>query len=197
MDRVRGVMLQDVLASSSEIERESYADQLGAMLMELRSLKSPYGPMICSASGSQVMLRSLVSPQPRGPFPSEDEFNQANLKWLLPPRPSPSELCHDIVHPIVFTHGDLAPYNVMVDGGRITAIIDWETAGWFPASWEYIQTHISNFAERGIESRDIFRSYIPRMMPSYPKELEAHRKYVGIEDPPQMVQKPIPSGWFS
>lgn len=38
----------------------------------------------------------------------------------------------------VFTHCDMAPQNVMVDGnGQITGIIDWERAGWYPDYWEY------------------------------------------------------------
>ncbi len=48
-----------------------------------------------------------------------------------------------------FTHADLHPGNILVqehtvDGGgsggkryRITVIVDWETAGWYPAYWEY------------------------------------------------------------
>ncbi|EGX87893.1 protein kinase domain protein [Cordyceps militaris CM01] len=40
----------------------------------------------------------------------------------------------------VFTHGDLAPRNIMVDdAGRITAVLDWEYAGWYPDYWEYMQ----------------------------------------------------------
>ena len=38
----------------------------------------------------------------------------------------------------VFTHGDIAPRNIMVDEThRITGILDWETAGWYPDYWEY------------------------------------------------------------
>ncbi|KAI1776425.1 kinase-like domain-containing protein [Hypoxylon cercidicola] len=37
----------------------------------------------------------------------------------------------------VFTHGDLAPRNIMVQGSRITGIVDWENAGWYPDYWEY------------------------------------------------------------
>ncbi|KAI0634295.1 kinase-like domain-containing protein [Trametes polyzona] len=33
---------------------------------------------------------------------------------------------------IVFTHGDLAPRNIRVDGDQIVAIIDWEESGWYP-----------------------------------------------------------------
>lgn len=38
----------------------------------------------------------------------------------------------------VFTHADIAPRNIMVDEHyRISGIIDWETAGWYPDYWEY------------------------------------------------------------
>lgn len=38
----------------------------------------------------------------------------------------------------VFTHADISPRNIMVDGNfRITGIIDWEAAGWYPDYWEY------------------------------------------------------------
>jgi len=30
------------------------------------------------------------------------------------------------------THGDLVPSNEIVKDGKIAAIIDWGTAGWFP-----------------------------------------------------------------
>ena len=37
-----------------------------------------------------------------------------------------------------FTHGDFASRNIMVKrDGTITAIIDWDSAGWFPEYWEY------------------------------------------------------------
>lgn len=37
----------------------------------------------------------------------------------------------------VFTHGDVAPQNILVENGRITAILDWEQSGWYPDYWEY------------------------------------------------------------
>ena len=39
----------------------------------------------------------------------------------------------------VFTHGDVAPRNIMfdLDTQRITGIIDWENSGWYPDYWEY------------------------------------------------------------
>ncbi|RAH70030.1 uncharacterized protein BO66DRAFT_438735 [Aspergillus aculeatinus CBS 121060] len=42
-------------------------------------------------------------------------------------------------HEIVFTHGDFAPRNILVEGDRVTAVLDWEDAGWYPEYWEYIK----------------------------------------------------------
>lgn len=38
----------------------------------------------------------------------------------------------------VFTHGDLTPRNILINGtGQISAILDWEGAGWYPDYWEF------------------------------------------------------------
>jgi aminoglycoside phosphotransferase (APT) family kinase protein len=40
-------------------------------------------------------------------------------------------------HRITFTHGDLSSSNILVEDGHISAILDWETAGWLPEYWEF------------------------------------------------------------
>ncbi|KKZ63777.1 hypothetical protein EMCG_01881 [[Emmonsia] crescens] len=43
-------------------------------------------------------------------------------------------------HAIHFAHGDLSPRNILVDeGGHITAVLDWEWAGWFPEYWDVVR----------------------------------------------------------
>lgn len=148
MDRIDGVLLDDVLVHSTEEQRTTYSRQIAPMLAELRNLKSPYGSKICSASGSQFIIRVGSTHGPHGPFSTEDAFNKASMH--LPPN---VEL-PDIAHLVVFTHGDLAPYNIMVKDGKIAVIIDWGILGWFPASWEYIQTYYSNWEGHGA-SREI------------------------------------------
>ncbi|KAL9110170.1 MAG: hypothetical protein Q9227_005230 [Pyrenula ochraceoflavens] len=37
----------------------------------------------------------------------------------------------------VFTHGDVAPQNIMVEDGHIVGVLDWELSGWYPDYWEY------------------------------------------------------------
>lgn len=40
----------------------------------------------------------------------------------------------------VFTHADIAPRNIMIDEqNKVTGILDWEYAGWYPDYWEYAQ----------------------------------------------------------
>ncbi|KAL4948503.1 kinase-like protein [Aspergillus filifer] len=40
----------------------------------------------------------------------------------------------------VFTHADIAPRNIMIDdASKVTGIVDWEAAGWYPGYWEYAQ----------------------------------------------------------
>jgi aminoglycoside phosphotransferase (APT) family kinase protein len=42
----------------------------------------------------------------------------------------------------VFTHGDIAPRNIMVDETyRITGILDWEEGGWYLDYWELHTFH--------------------------------------------------------
>jgi len=42
--------------------------------------------------------------------------------------------------PVLFTHGGIHPSNILISTGpnpRITAILDWSQAGWYPAYWEF------------------------------------------------------------
>ncbi|KZO94122.1 hypothetical protein CALVIDRAFT_539173, partial [Calocera viscosa TUFC12733] len=38
----------------------------------------------------------------------------------------------------VFSHGGLSPDNIMICDGRLSVLIDWETAGWMPPYWDYV-----------------------------------------------------------
>ena len=55
-----------------------------------------------------------------------------------------------------FTHSDIAPSNILVSKGKIAAIIDWETAGWYPEYWDYTRWAVSNYRspQRWHEFRD-------------------------------------------
>ncbi|KAH7881883.1 hypothetical protein F5I97DRAFT_1914174 [Phlebopus sp. FC_14] len=42
---------------------------------------------------------------------------------------------------IYLIHGDLLSHNILVGGSKITAVINWETAGFYPEFWEYCRIH--------------------------------------------------------
>jgi aminoglycoside phosphotransferase len=51
---------------------------------------------------------------------------------------------HGVKHDIVFTHADLNLRNILVDEmGKISGIVDWECAGWYPEYWEYTKMHFT------------------------------------------------------
>jgi aminoglycoside phosphotransferase len=41
-------------------------------------------------------------------------------------------------HRICFTHGELRPHNILILNGRLSGLVDWGTAGWFPEYWDYV-----------------------------------------------------------
>ncbi|EJF63595.1 kinase-like protein [Dichomitus squalens LYAD-421 SS1] len=80
---------------------------------------------------------------PAAPFKNIDEFHAYFLERLRPRCPDPStyEALEQIRreaqdHAPVLTHGDLAPRNILVKGGRVVSVVDWETFGWYPDFWE-------------------------------------------------------------
>ncbi|EZF54424.1 hypothetical protein H103_02867 [Trichophyton rubrum CBS 288.86] len=77
-----------------------------------------------------------------------------------------------------FTHADLSPSNIMVKDGKITAIIDWEFAGWFPEYWEYTKIY---YGFR--EFRKDFYSEVKHFFTTYPEELDAEQAIWVITGP--------------
>ncbi|KAF2818060.1 phosphotransferase enzyme family protein [Ophiobolus disseminans] len=80
------------------------------------------------------------------PFPSRLVFHDW-LSWLwrrnVPNPQSIEDYWRGLLPdngPVVFTHGDVRPANIIVTATsptKIVAILDWEMAGWYPDYWEY------------------------------------------------------------
>jgi aminoglycoside phosphotransferase (APT) family kinase protein len=43
-------------------------------------------------------------------------------------------------HEIVLTHGDISPRNILVQGSKVVAILNWEMSGHYPEYWDYVKT---------------------------------------------------------
>ncbi|GBE87499.1 hypothetical protein SCP_1101760 [Sparassis crispa] len=124
----------------------------------LRRLEQDPSDRFIGHIGRQPLLDIVFDEYPNsGPFPTVPAFHDyfSNLPFEFNasmPHPFRSKLIDDV--PIVFTHSDLHPSNVIVsaegDGApRVVAIIDWHQSGWYPSYWEYCKARLT--AEVGSE----------------------------------------------
>lgn len=113
--------------------------QLAGYLSQLKKLK---GTRIQSANGGPVMV-GLNVPREGGPFDTEEEFNNFMVdkddkywaRWGVYRQYTRAALSDD--HDIHFAHGDISPRNILIDDDfQITAILDWDRAGWYPEYWD-------------------------------------------------------------
>ena len=84
---------------------------------------------------------------------------------------------------VFFSHADLTPTNIILAGlpgeRRISSVIDWEQAGWYPEYWEYCKLNI------GCPYKHEWRSegWVDKVMQVYHDELYALGEYWQIRPP--------------
>jgi aminoglycoside phosphotransferase len=109
-----------------------------------------------------------------GPFATTRDFHQAlvegvsvdiSLEKLSPEQRELRELFtyyRRSSDELILTHGDLSPFNILVHKDDVVAIVDWETAGWFPPYWEYTcAKHANPWASFWAEEVDRFLTPMP------------------------------------
>ncbi|KAL7790756.1 kinase-like protein [Trichoderma ceciliae] len=170
MDYVPGKSLDEAWGDLTPEQKLSTARQLRGYVSQLRSLKGDY---IGALDGGKAVIGRRVTLE-CGPFASERLFNGFLLEDIVGTAPKLMRhyARHSLSdnHEIVFTHGDFAPRNILVDEeGRVTAILDWEEAGWYPEYWEYIKAfeHLQPMLD--------WPDYLARILP--PKY---EREYIGM-----------------
>lgn len=150
MSVLPGSILSDLWPTMTDSEKKTVLDDFTAILAQLRCVQAPEGSMIGALDGVAPAADHRASgTEFGGPFTSECDFNEWLVSLIHPEsqqyfseffvetiRSCLASLSH---HQIRFSHGDLGMHNIMVEGGRITGIIDWEFAGWYPEYWEYVK----------------------------------------------------------
>ncbi|CDM34173.1 Protein kinase-like domain [Penicillium roqueforti FM164] len=130
MDYIEGQTLQDAWSSMIPSQKMSVAQELRGYVQQLRGLKrEPLEPF----SHKHIYMRRPVY---------LDEYLFSRLRTSVP------DLllnCTGNKWPedkLVFTHGDLAPRNILVDDhGHVTAVLDWELSGWQPEWCETVRAY--------------------------------------------------------
>ncbi|KAF2682985.1 hypothetical protein K458DRAFT_443662 [Lentithecium fluviatile CBS 122367] len=105
-------------------------------IAELRQIPNGTGSgfQICNALGGSIHDWFQDETQLHGFLGDNPPFDEAQWEQM--------SKAHSVKHDIVFTHADLNPRSILVDGnGRISGIVDWVCVGWYPEYWEYTKMH--------------------------------------------------------
>lgn len=140
MEFLEGSTVEDVWKDLSDAETKAIGEQLRDYINQLRNIR---GSFIGSFDGSPAVdCRMFVNEG--GPFRTVTEFMDFVLSDAPRNWPGAAPM-HSMVrnqmrtdYDVVLTHGDLCSVNILVKGSRITGIIDWEYAGYYPEYVEYV-----------------------------------------------------------
>jgi Phosphotransferase enzyme family len=129
-------------------EEGSWVHDLTRCLEAMRSWQSPYGEhRICSPIGTSLRS-SRVPSHVMGPFETEQEMHEYlfstasshafQSKEVFQMTLASAKAIQSMHHRVVFTHGDLKHFNILIDGdGNLSGILEWGSAGWYPEYWEF------------------------------------------------------------
>lgn len=175
MDFVEGQSLDEAWETYSNTERESVVDQLKDYMSQLRACKGQY---IGCVDGTACQDQWFYSEEEQyGPYNTEEAFNDEIIA-LMKKHGGPytfvdwrcsvwSNIMKD--HEFVLTHNDLDPRNILVQGSKVVAILDWEFAGYYPEYWEYCKAvSCPDWEHPWSESR-----VVDQIMKPYFKEISA------------------------
>lgn len=147
MNRIPGVPLSRCHEVLSDNDVAQITTQLQDHVTQLRAIPKTINPSkaICDTLGGACRDSRVRGGNPIGPFVDEAAFSQ-----MLRNSDEPSRRGHSIF----FTHADLNPRNILVAealrhdgslGWRVTGILDWEMAGYYPEYWEYTKALYERF----------------------------------------------------
>ncbi|KAL5349665.1 hypothetical protein ACLOAV_004695 [Pseudogymnoascus australis] len=174
MSYIPGETLETVWPTMTPDQKQDIALQLRAIVDKMRSLPSDDSTFRSCGGGMVRDMRCKLFYCPYniftgGPFSDEKSFNDFVMDI---PKSTPKAirkglkarlLCN---HRVVFTHGDLSPRNIIVKENKITGLIDWEVAGWFPEYWEYVK-----FFQRPCQYNDWYNYESDIFSQPYPVDL--------------------------
>lgn len=148
MEYIKGENPLKLWDRMSQDELTKLMAELEDYVRQLRTLPPPYPEAVCAVNGASAYDHRFGI-YPAGPFETHDEFHRflredTDLDSWNEEGWVEVFLSHSKSYTSKFTHGDLAPRNVLVRDWKIAAIIDWDSAGWRPEYWEVTKERYSD-----------------------------------------------------
>jgi aminoglycoside phosphotransferase len=168
--RLPGQPVGQLLNFMSDQQIENFVLKLKEYVHELREIQNEnkVGFQICNSIGGGILDWRIGDSQRENlRFKNDAEFHDFLTRDVSTDVKEKAAASHKVEHEVVFTHADLNPRNILVDErGRITGIVDWECAGWYPEYWEYTKAHFAvRYTIRWLAD------VVDQVFPSYRQEL--------------------------
>ncbi|KAF7763833.1 hypothetical protein Agabi119p4_8370 [Agaricus bisporus var. burnettii] len=180
MEKCPGVPLEAVIDDMSVDELDHIAEQLKTVLSTMSKLTSKSLGSVTGGPYRNFFYPSHLSP--KYPFSSVGEFidSYRQILLLFCTESFTESLLSQLPRndTVQFTHGDLLPKNILVNGSEITAIVDWATAGFYPAYWEYCRMYDPHFSSKGWDYVLDRIFHIPRRL----TEIYAVKELLGVQE---------------
>jgi aminoglycoside phosphotransferase (APT) family kinase protein len=143
MTQVPGRPIGQLLDTMTDEQVEGVVTDLKRYVAELRAIPNKVCKFqICNSEGGGILDWRIPDSQSEElRFQTEIEFHNYLTENMTDDTRRHAAKSHAVPHAIVFTHGDLNPRNILGENGKITGIVDWENAGFFPEYWEYTKMH--------------------------------------------------------
>lgn len=177
MTRVPGRPIGTFVARLTDEQLQGTTEQLRKYVTEIRQIPNTTntGFQICNSLGAGILDWRIGDSQRRElRFTSAIDFHKCLTSGYSQDLQQQAAPSHTKDHKIVFTHADLNLRNILADEiGKVTGIVDWECAGWYPEYWEYTKSHFGvRFTLRWVAD------VIDEIFPGYEEELRVENMLV-------------------
>ena len=141
MTAARGTSLDKCIGSMTTPELDHIAIQFTEILAQIRSLTRQTLGSVTGGPYRNTYFPAQVAPECALESTAQFVDEYRKMLMLFCTAKFTDELLSAFPRDVdvFFSHGDLLPRNIIVDGSTITAIVDWELAGFYPEYVEYCQ----------------------------------------------------------
>jgi aminoglycoside phosphotransferase (APT) family kinase protein len=143
MTKVPGDPVFHGVAEMSPQELNSFVETLRDWTCQLRALHAPSGA-VAHFDGGPCWAKRITEGSTCGPFTSVVHLHEflvagvtANPLERQRLRLMAEQKSHSRPHRVCFTHNDLDPSNLLVMNRRLTGLVDFGCAGWYPEYWDF------------------------------------------------------------